>query len=82
MSEIEHAQVYVKTHNPDERKRAQFQAKALAFLAKIPQYHVLLARACLLAGQYQPLQSNETQRCKPGPYQCALWPCDGSSRGM
>ena len=76
-----HAQVCVNIHNLDEQKHAQSQAKAQAFLATILQYHEPLSRACLMAGQYQPPQSSETQMCKPGLCQSVLWPCDGSSIG-
>ena len=79
---IEHAQVCDCTHNQDEQRRAQSQAKARASLAVIPQYHEPLARAYQLAGQYQPQQSSETQMCKPARCQCASQPCGGSSRGM
>lgn len=81
-SVLEHAQVCDYTHNQDEQKHAQSQAKAQASLAMIPQYHEPLARAYLMAGQYQPQQSSEIQMCMPEPYQCALQPYGGSSIGM
>lgn len=59
-----YAQVYECTHNRDEQKHAQSQAKARASLAMIPQYHEPLAGACLLGGLYQPQRSSETQMCK------------------
>lgn len=70
MSVIVHAQVCVCTHNQDVRRHAQSLAVVQASLARIPQCHVPLAKACLQVGQCQPQQSSETQRCKPELYQC------------
>ena len=60
-----HAQVCGCIHNQDEQRHAQSLAGARASLAKIPQCREPPARACSKAGQCQPRQNSETQRCKP-----------------
>lgn len=67
-----HAPACVYTHNQDEQKRVQSLAAAPASLARSPQCHVPPARACPMARQCQPRQSNVIQMCKPARYQSAL----------
>lgn len=77
-----HAQACGYTRNRDEQKRVQSLAASPAFLARTPQCHEPPARACLMARQCQPRQSNAIQMCKLARYRCALQPCYGSNRGM